>query len=115
VAASVEKEWSVLGRWVDAIVVGKLQHWQVLVPIIMQGMNKVAQHLLNGAIGTLRLTVCLRVVAGGDVELGTQVLENGLPEVGGEPWVTVRDDGGGKAMKPVYLSDEQISSVNNTH
>ena len=111
-ATSVEEEWSVLGGWVDTIVVGKLQHWQVLVPIIMQGVNKVAQHLFNGAIGTLRLTACLRVVAGGDVELGTQVLEDGLPEVGGEPWVTIGDDGGGKAMEPVDLPDEETSITN---
>ncbi len=30
VATSVEKEWSVLGGWVDTVVEGKLQHWQVL-------------------------------------------------------------------------------------
>ncbi len=34
VATIVEKEWSVLGGWVDTVVVGKLQHWQVLVPVI---------------------------------------------------------------------------------
>ncbi len=81
----------------------------------MQRVDKVTQHLFNGAVSTLRLTVCLRVVAGGDVELGTQVLEDGLPEVGGEPRISVRDDGGGHAVKPVDLPDEQTSSFNNTH
>ncbi len=115
VAASVEKKKCVLGGRVDTVVVGKLQHWQVLVPVIMQRVHKVTQHLLNGAVSTLSLTVCLRVVAGGDFELGTQVLEDGLPEVGGEPRVSVRDDGGGQAVKPVNLPDEQSSSFNSTH
>ena len=62
--------------------------------------------VFESAIGALSLTVGLRVVSRGDVELDAEELHERLPEGGLEAWITVRDDGVGDTMKGDDLEEE---------
>ena len=87
--AIVEVEGGVAGRGLDGVVVGKLGDVKVLVPIGEVGVDVGAQNLFEGAVGALRLAVCLGVEGSGHIEAGADGGHNCLPEAGLETGVTI--------------------------
>jgi hypothetical protein len=69
-----------------------------------------AQHLLQGPIRTLCLSVGLGVVRGRLRQVCSYALPEGLPESGGESWIPVRHDLERHAMVPPTHPSERSAS-----
>jgi hypothetical protein len=95
------------GGGVNGVVVSGFGNGEVRGPIIMKRMDVSTKDLLNGTVSTFGLTISLRVIRCRHVEFSTEVSEEGLPEVGGEPWVSVGDNDGGEEMQAVHVVDKQ--------
>ena len=91
VEAIVSEEGGLVGGRVGGVVVGKLSNRKPGDPISMLRLHVGTQDLLNGPMGAFCLAISLRMVGGGEIQLGAKALEQRLPEIGGEAGVTVRD------------------------
>jgi hypothetical protein len=65
---------------------------------------------LKALIDTLRLTVCLWVVGGAQLQHCTRELEQGLLEVTDKHWVSIRNDGCRQPMTLIHHVHEGCSN-----
>ncbi len=53
----------------DGVVVSELEEGENLVRCGLVFLDKKVEHFLNGAVGMLRLSICLRMIRGGQEEV----------------------------------------------
>lgn len=75
----------------DGVIVGELNSGEVEVPVVLEGVDIVAETSKDDFVGVLGLAIGLRVVGGGHVELGVGEGGEGGPKVGREAGVPVGD------------------------
>ena len=61
----IKEDWSFFGGLLPRIIYGKFNGSQMLIPIILGGMNIMPQHVFQSAICTLCLTISLRMEGSG--------------------------------------------------
>jgi hypothetical protein len=82
-------EGGLVGGGMDVIVVGEFCDGKPGGPVIMLRVDICSQNLLNSAVSDLRLAISLRVVGGGEIELGTERGEEGGPKLRGNAGITI--------------------------
>ena len=65
VLASIKKEWCLLYRGVDIVVVCKLCEWKECIPVVLSFPNKDVQVLLKLLVNMFSLPISLRMVCCG--------------------------------------------------
>jgi hypothetical protein len=97
------------------LVVGELNRRKVLVPVVLEGVDVGAKHVLDGAVGALGLTVGLRVSGGAHVQLGPGQRSELSPELGGETRVPVADKLQRQTVVAEHVVQEQQSDALSAH
>ena len=92
-------------------VVGELSYREPGSPIVVEGIHVGAEDLFDGAVGDLSLAVSLRMVSCGEVEGGTEAAEEGLPELGCNPGVAIRNDELGQAFEAINIFQVEMGEA----
>ena len=64
VPTGIKKEWGLLGRRVDVVVVRELRQREEVVPVVLPFSDEDSEVLFQLLVDPFRLSVCLRVVSG---------------------------------------------------
>ena len=89
VVAIADEEGGLAGGGMDGVVVGEGDGGELEVPVVLEEVDVGSEGSNDGFVGVLSLSVGLRVVGGGHVELGAGEIVEGLPHLGSEPRVAV--------------------------
>ena len=111
VESKVGIKWSLLGGGADGVVVGKFGDGEPGGPIIMERVDEGTEDLLDTSVSNLRLSISLRVVGCGHIELRAKGCKKGLPEGGGDARVAVGDNDMRKALFGENIVNEQVSQL----
>ena len=106
--AIVEVEGGEPGGGMDSVIVSELNGGEVGIPVVLEGVDVVAETGEDDLVGVLRLAVGLGVVGSGHVEGGVGEGGEGGPEGGGEAWVPIRDKVGWPTMETEDVVEEYL-------
>jgi hypothetical protein len=112
---AVDVEWREARRRMHRIVKRELHLRKLRAPLGGLCNTDTAQDVLQDAINALGLTLGLRVVRCGHVELRPEKPEEVLPEVGDEPRVPVSDKRLWEAVVSEDMVDEELSRLRRWH
>ena len=87
----VEVKGRTTGGGVDGVVMCELNGGEMQVPIVLEGVDIMAETGEHNLVGILRLPISLGVVGRGHVKSGMGQGGESGPEGRGEAWVTIRD------------------------
>src|SRR5215813_1106254 len=86
-------KWRHLDARLITIIIGKLEQWQMLIPLPCKVQDTSPKHILKGLNGPLRLAISLRVKRHAKQELCAKCILKRLPESQSKLGTSIRNNG----------------------